>query len=573
MLTFRDRAAVGGLILALLILVAGTALRWQTPVGASAASDASASPVPAYREGMLGWPTSISPFSVHTPAERALTSLVFSSLVRLGPGERIVPDLAASWTVDPTGAVYTFTLRPDATWQDGVPVTADDVRFTIQAIQAPSYPGPEGASWHDVTVETLDARTVRFTLGQPLAGFLAAATQPIAPEHLLEGIAPADLPTAPFGQQPIGSGPYRVVSWNAEEAVLEATGIAGNGSVGDAGASPPEVDSLASPTPGAASRPLPGISRMEFRFFSASSDLMAAYRAGVLDAASGLDPSDAAALAAMPGSRLLEYPGSTLTALVLDLRPTHPELRDARTRRALLAAIDRDGLVSSVLAAQAVRADGLVPPEASVHAATPVVKHDPAAAVKGLKAAGWTRLKSGWAAPGSKTAYTLELLSVDEASNPVAWAMASAVARDWRAIGMKVDLTGLPPTTMVSSRLETGDFTAVLMDLAMGLDPDLYPLLASPQARPGGSNVSGLQDPALDTRLSAARRPADDATQQAAWNDLQTYLADRLYVLPIAWRRDVVVLRDTVQGPVPRRIGVGADRFYDVLAWSLADGR
>ena len=91
-----------------------------------------------YREGVLGRPVSVSPLSARTQADRDLVALVYSGLVRNGPAGTIVPDLAERWTVDGTGAVWTFQLREDARWHDGEPVTAEDVVFTIHVLQDPA---------------------------------------------------------------------------------------------------------------------------------------------------------------------------------------------------------------------------------------------------------------------------------------------------------------------------------------------------------------------------------------------------------------------------------------------------
>ena len=104
----------------------------------------SAGPVIArpYREGVLGRPSSVSPFTARTQADRDLVALVFSGLVRNGPDGTLVPDLAERWSVDATGATWTFQLRDDARWHDGEPVTAEDVAFTIRVLQDPAYTGP-----------------------------------------------------------------------------------------------------------------------------------------------------------------------------------------------------------------------------------------------------------------------------------------------------------------------------------------------------------------------------------------------------------------------------------------------
>jgi len=574
LLTRRDRAVVGGLLLALVALAGAIAWPTVAPAGAVVASPTpTLAPTRPYREGVLGRPTAISPFGARSPADRDLVSLVFSGLVRLGPGETIVPDLAARWTVDSDEKTWTFTLRSDAAWQDGVPVTADDVAFTIRSLNDATYTGPGAGSWSDVTVEVVDERTVRFEIANPIAGFLVLATQPIAPAHLLDGVPPDSLAANPFGQQPIGSGPYRLVSWNADEATLEAAiPVSGTDAGGD---QPP--DSLASPTPTPTPvRPLPYLDRLEFRYFQDPADLEAAYRAGELDAASGLGPSDAASIGTTAGSHLLRYPGSTLTAVLFDQRADRTAFRDPRTRRALVEAIDRDAIVATTLDGLAVRADAPIPPSswAFDSSKSPPIAHDVKAAAADLTAAGWKRRSDGrWAAPGTTSAYHLELVTTDSASNPVDWAVAAAIAADWRALGLDVDVVGLSPSELIDKRLAPGDFDVALVDVVVGLDPDLYPLLASSQTLAGGPNVSGVQDPTLDTKLTAARAPGDETARTTAYADLQSYLSTKTFLGPIAWRETVVAAHDDLVGPTVRRLGQPSDRFYDVLTWRLAGGR
>ena len=126
--------------------------------------------------------------------------------------------------------------------------------------------------------------------------------------------------------------------------------------------------------------------------------------------------------------------------------------------------------------------------------------------------------------------------------------------------------------TDLASRLRTGEFTAALLDVSMGLEPDLYPLLASTQVRANGSNVSGYQDPALDALLEAARAPGTDPQRAAAIRALLLGLAARRPILPIVWADELVVERG-LSGDVPRLIVHPGDRFWDVLAWRLAASR
>jgi len=303
--------------------------------------------------------------------------------------------------------------------------------------------------------------------------------------------------------------------------------------------------------------------------------LAEAYRAGGLDAASGLSADMARTLAADGGSRALRYPGSTMTTVLLNLRHDHPEFADPAVRTALLAAIDRPSLIANTFATAAETAAGPIPPASWLFdpAADPPVPYDPAAAEAALRKAGWTRATDGWHLPKAKTPLTFELLSPDEASNPAAFGAAEAMVRDWRQLGLAVTHVPLPPGEFVTGRLATGKFTAAVADVNVGLDPDLYPLLASSQTVTGGSNVIGLQDQALDALLVAARRPGTDDVRAAAYSALEGQLAKGRYLLPLAFADESIVVRDTLQGPVVRQVADPADRFWDVLTWRLAAGR
>ncbi|MEA2608069.1 MAG: peptide/nickel transport system substrate-binding protein, partial [Chloroflexota bacterium] len=409
-----------------------------------------------------------------------------------------------------------------------------------------------------------------------LGGFLQAATQPIAPAHLLANVPIDSLPNAPFGQRPVGSGPFVLVRLDATSADLAPASAAGVGAEPTGEPSPASTDSLA--TPGATIRPsgpVPYLTGIQLRFFDDPGALVVAYRDDGLDAASGLPPAQVGDLASETGSRILRYAGSTLTAVLFNLRPGQHAFATPAMRTALLEAIDRTALIQAAFAGAASPATGLIPSSSvlfdSVAAGT--VPYDPAAAQKALKAAGWTKVDNAWRRPNFKKAFTFDLYSPDAASNPAAFAAAAAVAADWKRIGLQVSHVALAPSAFVTGRLARGLFSVAVGDVTVGLDPDLYPLLASSQTLSGGPNVIGLQDPALDKLLVAARKPGTAAARAAAYSALQAQLAKGQYVLPLAFADESIVVRDTLVGPVPRQVADPSDRFWDVLTWRLAADR
>ncbi|HEY3335188.1 MAG TPA: ABC transporter substrate-binding protein [Candidatus Limnocylindrales bacterium] len=573
----RDYAVIGALVMVLVVLGGILALRPRTvPQEALAQPTASPTMPPpvVYREGVVGVPESVTPISARNRAERSLVGLVFSGLVRMGPDNTLEPDLAESWKLSDDGKTWTFHIREDARWQDGVPVTADDVLYTVGALKDPDASGGRSSSWAEVEATAVDAKTVTFRLATPVGSFLAAAAEPLLPSHLLKDVPYAGIATSDFARLPVGSGPFGLAELDQAHAVLLPAHELLPPAETPAPTAAASVDSLATPIPSpSVSGPLPFIERIELTFFADDSAAVAALQAGDIDAVAGLAPDQAARAAGTTGVTRIRYPTTTLSTILLNLRPSHPELRDVRVRKALLSAIDRDALVRDVLGGDGTVADALVPPTSWAYDAESVgvVRFDAADASSQLKAAGWTKVAGAWAKPRSKVPYELELLSVPATANPRLASIAGYVRDAWTRLGFKVTLVEKPAAALAAD-LRGGTFTASVLDIMMGLEPDLFPLLASSQVRASGSNLTGFQDAALDALLEAARKPGDQAARVAAWKALLAAIAARQPMLPLAWGEESMFTIG-VDGITPTLIGDTGDRYWDVLAWRLAADR
>lgn len=512
------------------------------------------------RHGVVGVPISINPLTARTQPDRDLVALVFSGLVKLGPKETLLPDLADRWTIDKTGTQWTFHIRTTATWHDGAPITADDVVFTVKLLRDPGYTGPYKGSWSEITARKVDAQTVRFDLLTPLVDFLQLARQPLLPAHLLRSLPVQALVDSAFSVAPVGSGPYRLVQWDETSATLART----TDSLVPAGAEP------APPAPA-----VPGDAvGLELLFYPTAEALADAVRTGEVDMADGLPADLANTLLSVPGTRVIRYPRATLTAVLLNVRTNYPMLREQAVRQALLKAIDRVKLVEDVMGGFGNRADSMVPPTSWAYvkkAATPV-EYSTTHAAQQLKAAGWRKVNGKWHQPGSKSIFTIKLVTTSRTSNPVVWEAAQYVARAWRSFGFTVTVTALAPNVLVGERLSQANFMAAVVDMNIGLDPDLYPLLASRQAGIAGSNLSGVQSLVLDDLLIAARKPGSLVQRRSAWAKLESFLAEVQVTLPLAFRDDPLVVSSRVTGPRPHLEGDRSDRFWDVLTWRLVSG-
>ena len=152
------------------------------------------------------------------------------------------------------------------------------------------------------------------------------------------------------------------------------------------------------------------------------------------------------------------------------------------------------------------------------------------------------------------------------------YAVAQRVAADWRRFGIAVDIVPLSAATLAAERLEPRQFDIAIVDVALGHDPDLYPLFVSSQAAEGGPNVSGIQSEELDALLESARAYAPADVRRARFSELQRHLASELPVLPLVHADYRFVVSDSLLGPAPRELATPQERYWDVLTWRTADG-
>ncbi|HLY65834.1 MAG TPA: ABC transporter substrate-binding protein, partial [Chloroflexota bacterium] len=279
----------------------------------------------AYVEGLTGQPKYLNPLlalGTDYPAQ-SMDALIFSGLVKEDATGQPKPDLAQSWQISTDGKQYTFFLRPDARWQDGQPVTADDVIYTVSTIQAGDFPGnPDlAAAWQNVQITKLDNLTVQFSRPEAFAPFLDYATVGLLPAHLLAQTAPADLPANAFNRQPIGSGPYRLKQMDLRSAVLEVS------------------DQYY------AAKPF--ISRLMFRFYKDDAAVAQALLKGEVQGDWHVDATQAASLASDTNLHMYQAVQPSFDGLCFNL--DDPLLSHLEVRQAIAFGIDRQALLQTFM--------------------------------------------------------------------------------------------------------------------------------------------------------------------------------------------------------------------------------
>ena len=170
-----------------------------------------------YNEGILGSFTNVNPIYATGSVDSSVSRLVFAGLFTFNDKNQLVGELAKSYTVDARGTTYTVLLKDNLLWQDGKPLTAEDVVFTYNTIQNPDTKSPLASSWQGIKVAAIDKKTVTFTLPSILSEFPYSMVNGIIPKHVLGKVAPEQMRSVLFNtNNPIGSGPFK---WDAIEIV------------------------------------------------------------------------------------------------------------------------------------------------------------------------------------------------------------------------------------------------------------------------------------------------------------------------------------------------------------------
>jgi ABC-type transport system substrate-binding protein len=170
------------------------------------------------REGIVGQPRFINPvYASSNDIDRDLVNLIYSGLFKYDAEGNIVSDLVKEYFIEENGKIYNLILRQDALFHDDVPLTADDIIFTIETIQNPDFQSPIQAQWLDVKVEKISDYQIKLSLKNPYPAFLETLCLKILPAHIWKDISSQNFPLCNYNFQPIGSGPFRVKNVNKDK--------------------------------------------------------------------------------------------------------------------------------------------------------------------------------------------------------------------------------------------------------------------------------------------------------------------------------------------------------------------
>ncbi len=538
--------AIGGLILVIGLLIG------QTPEGEYTAPQPVRGGV--YIEALIGSMMRLNPIldSSNQP-DRDIDRVIFSGLLRFDSRGIPIPDLA-EWAVTADATLYTITLREDAVWHDGEPVTSDDVIYTFSKFQDPGYPGPQDLQdlWQQVNIIRLDERRVQFQLPEPFAPFLDYLTIGLLPDHLLRGVSVTELVDHPINLHPIGSGPFRFETYIVKGE--EVIGVS-------LGAFP---DYYEGP---------PFLERVEFHFYEDSQAALEAYLLGEVQGIGQVDDNTLPEILETTSLNLHSARLPKMGIIYLNLKdPEKTYLAEKRFRQALLLAINRQWIINQAFNGQGVVPIGPIQPGTWAYAdSLDPYPFDPELAAQYLDTLGW-ELPTG-ATPGTpeylrtkdEQTLTLELIHPDSTFHTK---VAQLIEAYWEAIGIDVQLKPSDTEDLMEAYLQPRSFQAVLTDLNLSNypDPDPYPFWHDSQTETG-QNYSGFADRNISIWLEQARINPDFGRRAELYRSFQHRFQDQLPALLLYYPVYNYAIDAQIQGVSIGPLFDPSDRFSRINEW------
>jgi peptide/nickel transport system substrate-binding protein len=486
---------------------------------------------------ILSDPEQLNPLTSNDAGASSLLGYMFESLLQRDPRTlELRPQLAvARPDISEDKLEYTFKLRQDVRFQDGQPLTGEDVLFSIKAIKCPLVNAPFQRVYYEsiVDAQLIDPYTIRFKAREPyflnesvLGGIDVLPRHYYDPENLLKDVTVTALAgdysaheaqvrkfaehfNQSYARNPLGSGPYKFKSWSTgQEVVLERDAdYWGNGKEG--------IDQVY-------------LDVRKFRVINNMDAALVNLKAGNLDTM-GLQPLQH--LRQTSGGRFEKdfekYIYSTPSYTYIGWNNAHPIFRDMRVRQAMTYFTNRQQMVKTILFDLGQIVDGPIyrfRPEYDENLFSH--PYDPQKALALLAEAGWKDTDGDGILDkeidGQRVAFRFEIKF--NSGNDIRKSVALALQDELRKHGIDANVRALDWTIFLDE-VRNQKFDAVILGWAMSVnEPDAYQVWHSSQAENKGSNMISYKNPRVDAILEEYRRTFDEAKRIELYREFQRLL-------------------------------------------------
>ena len=457
--------------------------------------------------GLKSSPTNLDPRVGNDNASGRIHDLCCSGLIKVTPEMDYAPDVASSWET-PDDRTVIFHLNPNAKFQNGKPVTAQDVKWTYESLMADSFTSPKKSGYSAVqAIEAPDAATVIFRLKEPNGGLF---------DNLTLGILPMNSDANAMKTAPIGAGPYKVTSFKTDENV--------------------ELEAFEGFHGGA-----PKIKNLTVRIIPDATTLVLEMRRGTVDLEINQIPfENVPEFENSAKHQVVKKPGSVWQYVAFNLKD--PTLAKVEVRRAIAHAINRQRIIDDLLRGHGVVADTMFAQGHWARAENlPTYGYDPNRAKQLLDQAGF-RDPDG---DGPQPRFTLTFKTSNDAEANL---RAQMMQQMLQQVGIKVEIQTSEFGKFLDD-VQKGNFQMYSLSRNGIADPDFYYIIFhSSNIPPEGQNRGYYSNPRVDALISEGRSTFDRAKRKQVYTEIQRIVQEDLPYVSLYHQINVAVMEKDLQG-------------------------
>ncbi len=486
--------------------------------------------------GSIGEPSNLIPYLASDSASSEVAALLYTSPLEYDKDLNIVKCAAEEWEVLEGGAVMRFKLKEGLEWQDGYPLTADDVTFTYKLMTDPKTPTAYAADFLNVK-EYRQTGPLSFEVRYDAPYARAAITwmHPILPKHILEH---ENIASTVYSRSPVGAGPFKLKSWESgSRLVLEANDRYFKGR--------------------------PFLNEVVYRIIPDGTTMFLEARAGKIDFI-GLSPQQY--LRQTKGSwweqnwRKYKYLASGYTYLGLNLKS--PFFQDKRVRQALSCAVDRKSIIKGALLGMGEPTVGPYKPGTWVYnTELQPYPYDPAKARELLAESGWRPGKDGIL---QKDGLPFEFTILVNQGNDERIKVAVILQQMFRQVGVRVAIRTVEWAAFLKEFVGTKKFDALILAWNILDDPDIFDVWHSSAISAHGLNFVSFSHKEADGILEQARSTPNRAVRKKLYDRFQEILYEEQPYLFLYVPYSLPMVQSRFHGiqPAPAGITYNFDRWW-----------
>jgi len=503
------------------------------------------------REGVAGTPRFVNPVLTISDADRDLSMLVYSGLLRTSEGNFEL-DLAEKYEIDEENLCYTFELKPNLLWSDNKPLTVDDVVFTIEQIKNPLTKSPKRASWEGVGIEKVDEKTIRFCLEKPYSPFLENTTIGIIPKHIWKDILPEQMPLSTFNIEAVGSGPYKINKISRDSSgIIVSCELTRN-----------ENFVLQKPY----------LKKIIFKFYSSEKKLIEAYNENKIDSLSAISPKNILAIKNKENS-LKTYFLPRIFAVFLNQNDA-PVFIKEEVRKALSLSVDKNLIIEDVLQNFGVSINSPIPPGSIGFTETEDTEESYETRFEKAKTIleknGW-KLNEEEGVMEYKTKKETTRLEFSLATSNMADLVQTAnlLKEMWEKLGARVNVKIYEIGDLEQNVIRPRKYDALLFGEVTGRDPDPFAFWHSSQRNDPGLNIALYANITVDSLLEKARETFDMKEREEKYQKFQTEVIKDMPAIFLYSPYFIHIVPSVIKGLNEYSITTPAERFSQIYNWHI----